>query len=85
MKIYNIGWKNLLEVTAEEAGAVEVAVGDGFHDVVVEDVGAGLEVGDGAGDFEDAVVGAGRHVHAFHGVAHGLTIIRTRMARSYLC
>ena len=26
-------------------GAVEVAVGDGFHDVVVEDVGAGLEVG----------------------------------------
>ena len=36
--------------------------------VVVEDVGAGLEVGDGAGDFEDAVVGAGTHVHAFHGV-----------------
>ena len=24
--------------------------------VVVEDVGTGLEVGDGAGDFEDAVV-----------------------------
>ena len=30
-------------------GAVEVAVGDGFHDVVVEDVGTGFEVGDGAG------------------------------------
>ena len=32
--------------------AVEVAVGDGFHDVVGEDVGAAFEVGDGAGDFE---------------------------------
>ena len=37
--------------------------------MVVEDVGAGLEVGDGAGDFEDAVVGPRTHVHAFHGVA----------------
>ena len=37
--------------------------------MVVEDVGAGFEVGDGAGDFEDAVVGAGGHVHALHGVA----------------
>ena len=55
--------------TAEVGGAVEVAVGDGFHDVVVEDVGAGLEVGDGAGDFEDAVVGSRAHVHALHGVA----------------
>ena len=54
---------------AEVGGAVEVAVGDGFHDVVVEDVGGAFEVGDGAGDFEDAVVGAGAHVHAFHGVA----------------
>ena len=27
-----------------------------------------FEVGDGAGDFEDAVVGAGAHVHALHGV-----------------
>ena len=44
---------------AEVAWAVEVAVGNGFHDVVVEDVGAGLEVGDGAGHLEDAVVGAG--------------------------
>ncbi len=37
--------------------------------VVVEDVGGALEVGDGACDFEDAVVGASVHVHAFHGVA----------------
>ena len=58
-----------LQAGAQVGGAVEVAVGDGFHDVVVEDVGAGFEVGDGAGDFEDAVVGAGAHVHAFHGVA----------------
>jgi len=36
--------------------------------VVVEDVGGAFEVGDGAGDLEDAVVGAGTHVHAFHGV-----------------
>ena len=53
---------------AEVGGAVEVAVGDGFHDVVVEDVGGAFEVGDGAGDFEDAVVGPCAHVHAFHGV-----------------
>ena len=38
------------------------------QDVVVEDVSAGLEVGDGAGDFEDAVVGSGTHVHALHGI-----------------
>ena len=40
--------------------------------VVVEDVGAGFEVGDGAGALEDAVVGAGRHVHAVRGVAEFL-------------
>ena len=60
---------SFLQVGAEVGGAVEVAVGDGFHDVVVEDVGAGLEVCDGAGDFEDAVVGPRGHVHAVHGVA----------------
>ena len=37
--------------------------------MVVEDVGAGFEVGDGAGDFEDAVIGPRTHVHALHGVA----------------
>ena len=51
------------------AAAVEVAVADGFHDVVVLDAVAAFEVGDGAGDLQDAVVGAGAHVHAFHGVA----------------
>ena len=58
-----------LQAGAQVGGAVEVAVGDGFHDVVVEDVGGAFEVGDGAGDFEDAVVGSRAHVHAFHGVA----------------
>ena len=59
---------------AQIVWAVEVAVGDSFHDVVGEDVVgedvvAAFEAGDGAGDFEDAVVGACRHVHAFHGIA----------------
>ena len=40
------------KAAAQVAWAVEVAVGDGFHDVVVEDVGGAFEVGDGAGDFE---------------------------------
>jgi len=35
----------------EVACSVEVAVGDGFHDVVLQDAVAGFEVGDGAGDF----------------------------------
>ena len=48
--------------------AVEVAVAYGFHDVVALDAGAVLEVGDGAGHLEDAVVGAGTHVEVVHGV-----------------
>ena len=58
----------LCALHVEVVAAVDVAVGDGFHDVVVEDVVAAFEVGDGAGDFEDAVVGSRAHVHAFHGV-----------------
>ena len=57
-----------LQAAAQVGGAVEVAVGDGFHDVVVEDVGGAFEVGDGAGDLEDAVVGPCGHVHPFHSV-----------------
>ena len=49
--------------------AVEVAVAYGFHDVVALDAGAVLEVGDGAGHLEDAVVGAGTHVEVVHGDA----------------
>ena len=36
---------------------------DGLHDVVLADGDAAVEVGDGAGDFEDAVVGTRAHVH----------------------
>ena len=61
-----------LHIIAEVGGAVEVTVGDGFHDVVVEDVGAGFEVGDGAGDLEDAVVGPRTHVHAVHDFTEAL-------------
>lgn len=34
-----------------------------------EDFFGAVEVGDGAGDLEDAVVGACRHVEALHGIA----------------
>ena len=40
--------------------------------MVVEDVGGAFEVGDGAGDLEDAVIGPRAHVHALHGVAEFL-------------
>ena len=53
----------------EVVAAVEVAVGDGFHDVGLANLDAGVKVGDGAGDLEDAVVGAGAHVHAGDGLA----------------
>ena len=72
-------------------GAVEGAVGDGFADVAGEDVGAGVEVGDGAGYADDAVVGAGRHVVAVHGCAekaHGIVIDGTVAAQhlaGHLC
>ena len=40
--------------------AVEVAIADGLGDVVGLDALAAFEVGDGAGDLEDAAVGTGR-------------------------
>ena len=58
----------LCALHVEVVAAVEVAVGDGFHDVGLADLDACVEVGDGAGHLEDAVVGAGTHVHALHGV-----------------
>ena len=48
---------------SEVVAAVEVAVANGFHDVVLLDTRSGLEVGDGAGNLEDAVIGTGTHVH----------------------
>ena len=49
--------------------AVEVAVAYGFHDVVLADGDAAVEVGDGAGDLEDAVVSSRAHVHLGDGLA----------------
>lgn len=45
---------------------VEAAVLDGFGDVGAGDVVTLFKVGNGAGDFEDAVVGAGGEAEAFH-------------------
>ena len=42
---------------------VEHAVVDRFADVLRQDVGSAVEVGDRAGDAEDFVVGPGREAH----------------------
>ena len=39
------------QIKTKIVGAVEVAVGDGFHDVGLADLDAGVEVSDGAGNF----------------------------------
>ena len=59
----------LCALHVEVVAAVEVAVADGFHDVVLADLDAAFEVGDGAGDFQDAVVGPRAHVHLGDGLA----------------
>jgi hypothetical protein len=45
----------LCALHVEVVAAVEIAVADGFHDVVLADLDAAFEVGDGAGYFQDAV------------------------------
>ena len=50
------------------AAAVEAAA-DGFVDVILLNAVAGFKVGDGAGDFQDAVVGSRAHVHLGDGLA----------------
>ena len=62
----NICGNGLLNLPAIKRGqilcpvsAVERAVLDGFGDVFGFDVGGVFDIGDGAGDFQDAVVGAG--------------------------
>ena len=47
--------------------AVERAVSDGLEDVVGADFFVAAEIGEGAGDFQDAVVGTGGEIHAIHG------------------
>src|SRR5690242_14050129 len=49
-------------------GAVEGAVLDGLAEVLGLEGGGGIEVGDGAGDFEDAVMGTGGEAEAGDGV-----------------
>src|SRR5512146_2714032 len=49
--------------------SVEGAVLDGFADVVDGDLLGGFEVGEGAGDAEDAVVGAGGELEVLDGEA----------------
>src|ERR1035441_5134613 len=51
--------------------AVEAAVLDGFGEVFGGDGGGFIEIGDGAGDFEDAVMGAGGEAHAADGHFEG--------------
>ena len=47
---------------------VERAELDGFEDLVAGDLLFPSEIGQGAGDFQNAVVGAGGEVHLLHGV-----------------
>ena len=68
-------------VGGEVAAAVEVAVADGLHDVLGSDALAAGEVGDGAGNLEDAVVGAGAHVGAGHHVAQAIEALRIRLGK----
>ena len=59
----------LCALHVEVVAAVEIAVADGFHDVVGADGDVALKVGDGAGDFQDAIVGPRAHVHLGDGFA----------------
>ena len=51
-------FSNILQI--QDITTVQEAVARGFKEVVGGDVGEGGEVGDGAGDLDDAGVGAGR-------------------------
>ena len=51
--------------------AIQTAILDGFGEVLGGDGGGMIEVGDGAGDLEDAVVGAGGEAHAADGHFEG--------------
>ena len=46
---------------------VQAAVTDGLAEVGHADLRAGLQIGDGAGDLEDAAIGPGREPEALHG------------------
>ena len=46
--------------------SVEASIADGLGDVVGLDVRGVVEVGDGAGDFQDAAIGTGGELQAIH-------------------
>ncbi len=49
--------------------SIQIPVADGFGNVVRQHFSLPLEVGDGAGHFQDAAVGAGTQAELFHGDA----------------
>ena len=53
--------------TSSPVGAVQAAVLDGFRDVLGLEIRRIFQIGDGAGDFQDAVVGAGAQALLGHG------------------
>src|ERR1035438_2354691 len=60
-------WGEPLRRSSGPVVAVEAAVLHGFGQMFGGDGGGFIEVGDGAGDFENAVVGAGGKSHAADG------------------
>src|SRR5436305_678810 len=61
-------------------GQLAWAVLQGFRNVGGADLVRGGEVGDGAGEFDDAVMGAGGEVHLAGGGAHQLLARRVQWA-----
>ena len=58
-----------LHLSLRPVASIKVAIPDGLGDVHGLDLFAAGEVGDGAGYFEDAAVGTGGELQAFHGHA----------------
>ena len=57
----------LSPVPSSPRAAVERAILDGLGDVFGLNALCGLEIGDGPGDLQDAIIGARRQTQAFHG------------------
>ena len=47
--------------------SIQTSIADGFSDMVALDVLTAGEVGDGAGDFDNALIGSGGEVEVGHG------------------
>jgi Tetratricopeptide repeat len=65
-------------------GTIQGAILDGLAEVTGLDVGAAVEVGDGAGNLQDAVVGACRETQAGDGVLEELLAVGRNGAREAL-